>query len=57
MVNYLDFMDIAEIKLYADLEDIFIFENMDKLDEWPPKEYLLAQDFQYVVAAYNDCQK
>ena len=50
-------MDIAEIKLYADLEDIFIFENMDKLDEWPPKEYLLAQDFQYVVAAYNDCQK
>ncbi len=56
LVNYLDFMDIAEIKLYADLEDIFIFENMDKLDEWPPKEYLLAQDFQYVVAAYNDCQ-
>lgn len=56
LVQFLAFMDVAELKLYADLEDIFIFENMGKLDEWPPKEYLLAQDFQYVVAAYNDCQ-
>ena len=57
LVQFLAFMDTAELKLYADLEEIFIFENMDKLDKWPPKDELLAREFQYIVDAYNDCQK
>ena len=56
LVQFLSFMDSAEIKFYADLEEIFIFENMDKLDKWPPKGELLAHEFQYIVKAYNDCQ-
>lgn len=56
LVHFLAFMDSSELKLYADLEDFFIFENMDKIDQWPPKGELLANDFQYIVKAYNDCQ-
>lgn len=57
LVQFLAFMDAAELKLYADLEEIFIFENMDKLDKWPyNKEELLGHEFQYIVEAYNDCQ-
>lgn len=56
LVHFLAFMDTDELKLYADLEEIFIFENMDKLDRWPPKDELLAHEFKYIVDAYNDCQ-
>ena len=57
LVQFLAFMDAAELKLYADLEEIFIFENMDKLDKWPyNKEELLGHEFQYIVEAYNDFQ-
>lgn len=57
LVHFLAFMDTAELKFYSDLEEIFIFENIDKLDKWPHnKEELLGHEFQYIVDAYNDCQ-
>lgn len=57
LVQLLNFMDNAELKFYTDLEKIYIFENMDKLDKWPfDKEKYLGKDFKYIVAAYNDCQ-
>jgi hypothetical protein len=50
-------MDKNELRLYADLEEIFIFENMNKLDEWPPKQHLLSQEFCLIIEAFYDCQK
>ncbi|WP_409582742.1 hypothetical protein [Vibrio rotiferianus] len=57
LIPFLAYMDHQELDLYTDLEEIFIFENMDKLSEWPPKESLFTHEFSYIVSAYYKCQK
>lgn len=56
LVPFLAYMDKRELNLYADLEEIFIFENMDSLDTFPPKQHLMTKEFPYIVAAFYDCQ-
>lgn len=56
LVPYLAYMEQRELDLYANLEEIFIFENMDKLDRFPPKQYLLIKEFPDVVKVFYDCQ-
>ena len=56
LIPFLAYMQSKELDLYADLEEIFIFENMDKLDVFPPKQYLFTQEFPTIVKTFYDCQ-
>ncbi|RBM24600.1 hypothetical protein DLR59_18680 [Vibrio tarriae] len=57
LIPFIAYLEPKELELYADLEEILIFENVNDLDGFPPKSYLLVHDFSFIVAAYYDCQK
>lgn len=57
IIPFLLYLENNELAFYAELENILIFENMDKLDRWPPKDQLLIDELPHIIKTYYLCQK
>ncbi len=57
LIPFIAYLDAKELEFYTIIEELFIFENVDDLYQFPPKTHLLAQEFPDIVQAYYDCQK
>ena len=57
LLPFLVFMNDKESNAYAEIEDILIFESIDKLNLGPHFECLFFDDFNYIIEAYYSLQK
>ncbi|MHA7229499.1 hypothetical protein ACVT98_09785 [Vibrio campbellii] len=57
LIPFIAYLDSEELEFYTYLEELFIFENVNDLYQFPPKTHLLAHEFSDIVKAYYDCQK
>ena len=57
LIPFLMYINAKEIDFYTDLEEIFIFENINNLKDGFAVEALFYDDFEYVVQVFEKVQK